>query len=48
MYVNFYVSGNGYIEDKELDGFLKELVTSVNATDLGPDVSRIPEIECWL
>ena len=33
-----YISGNGYIEDKELDGFLVELVTSVNAVDLGPEV----------
>lgn len=30
--------GNGYIEDKELDGFLVELVTSVNAIDVGPEV----------
>lgn len=30
--------GNGYIEDKELDGFLVELVTSVNAADVGPEV----------
>lgn len=36
---NHYDSdGNGYIEDKELDGFLKELVTSVNANDVGPEV----------
>ncbi|XP_052817172.1 calbindin-32-like isoform X2 [Mya arenaria] len=36
---NHYDSdGNGYIEDKELDGFLKELVTSVNSADVGPEV----------
>ncbi|KAL4234529.1 Calbindin-32 [Mactra antiquata] len=36
---NHYDSdGNGYIEDKELDGFLKELVTSVNTMDVGPEV----------
>ncbi|KAH3771770.1 calbindin-32-like isoform X2 [Dreissena polymorpha] len=36
---NHYDSdGNGYIEDTELDGFLKELVTSVNASDVGPEV----------
>ena len=35
------ISGNGYIEDKELDGFLVELVTSVNAADVGPEVREI-------
>ncbi|KAL8616393.1 Calbindin-32 [Nucella lapillus] len=30
--------GNGFIEGKELDQFLFELVTSVNAVDLGPEV----------
>ncbi|XP_060603476.1 calbindin-32-like isoform X1 [Ruditapes philippinarum] len=36
---NHYDSdGNGFIEDSELDGFLKELVTSVNTTDVGPEV----------
>ncbi|XP_045193627.2 calbindin-32-like isoform X2 [Mercenaria mercenaria] len=35
---NHYDSdGNGYIEDSELDGFLKELVTSVITSDVGPD-----------
>ncbi|XP_021708864.1 calbindin-32 isoform X2 [Aedes aegypti] len=29
--------GNGYIEGTELDGFLKEFVSSANATDLGPE-----------
>ena len=31
--------GNGYIEGKELDGFLKEFVSSVNQSDCGPEVS---------
>ncbi len=31
--------GNGYIEGKELDGFLREFVSSVNQTDCGPEVS---------
>ena len=39
-YNHFTISGNGYIEDKELDGFLIELVTSVNAADVGPEVSQ--------
>ena len=30
--------GNGYIEGKELDGFLREFVASVNNTDCGPEV----------
>ncbi|XP_063441146.1 calbindin-32-like isoform X5 [Mytilus trossulus] len=30
--------GNGYIEGKELDGFLVELVTSINNEDVGPEV----------
>ncbi|VDI37123.1 Hypothetical predicted protein, partial [Mytilus galloprovincialis] len=29
--------GNGYIEGKELDGFLVELVTSINNEDVGPE-----------
>ena len=32
-------TGNGYIEGGELDGFLREFVTSVNAEDVGPEVS---------
>ncbi|XP_037301731.1 calbindin-32-like [Manduca sexta] len=31
--------GNGYIEGTELDGFLKEFVSSANFTDISPDVS---------
>lgn len=30
--------GNGYIEGNELDSFLREFVSSVNATDCGPEV----------
>nr|CAD7401967.1 unnamed protein product [Timema poppensis] len=33
------VSGNGYIEGTELDGFLREFVSSANATDVSPEVS---------
>ena len=32
------LSGNGYIEGTELDGFLREFVSSVNATDTSPEV----------
>lgn len=35
---HYDTDGNGFIEGKELDQFLYELVTSVNATDLGPEV----------
>ncbi|XP_046386410.1 calbindin-32 isoform X1 [Ischnura elegans] len=30
--------GNGYIEGTELDGFLREFVSSANATDVSPEV----------
>lgn len=30
--------GNGYIEGAELDGFLREFVSSVNVADVGPEV----------
>ncbi|KAG5875838.1 hypothetical protein JTB14_016430 [Gonioctena quinquepunctata] len=30
--------GNGYIEGIELDGFLREFVSSANASDVGPEV----------
>jgi len=30
--------GNGYIEGNELDGFLREFVSSVNILDVGPEV----------
>ena len=32
--------GNGYIEGKELDDFLKEFVSSVNVSDVGQEVRR--------
>lgn len=35
---NIYFPGNGYIEGTELDGFLKEFVSSANATDISPEV----------
>lgn len=38
--IKFMESGNGYIEGTELDGFLKEFVSSANATDLGPEVRK--------
>jgi hypothetical protein len=34
----FHITGNGYIEGTELDGFLREFVSSVNNTDCGPEV----------
>jgi len=44
--------GNGYIEGNELDDFLREFVTSVNASDCGPEVisdSMLVELkECFL
>ena len=41
LFMFCFIAGNGYIEDKELDGFLIELVTSVNAVDLGPEVRNV-------
>lgn len=35
-----FISGNGYIEGTELDGFLREFVSSANITDVGPEVSN--------
>lgn len=35
--------GNGYIEGRELDHFLREFVASVSAYDLSADVSSRPE-----
>merc|ERR1719266_840875 len=44
--------GNGYIEGMELDDFLREFVTSVNASDCGPEVvsdSMLVELkQCFL
>ena len=34
--------GNGYIEGTELDGFLREFVSSANATNVGPEVNNFP------
>ena len=39
--IRVHVAGNGFIEGKELDQFLYELVTSVNTRDLGPGVSLL-------
>ena len=33
------ITGNGYIEGTELDGFLREFVSSVNLVDVGPEVN---------
>ena len=35
-----FLSGNGFIEGSELDGFLREFVTSVNTSECGPEVSE--------
>ena len=37
----FILPGNGFIEGSELDGFLREFVTSVNSSDTAPEVSII-------
>lgn len=34
----FFRAANGFIEGSELDGFLREFVSSVNAADVGPEV----------
>lgn len=34
-------SGNGYIEGTELDGFLREFVSSANTADVSPEVLYI-------
>lgn len=51
--MSFFSSlGNGFIEGKELDNFLREFVSSVNATDVGPEVvsdSMLAELkECFM
>lgn len=33
--------GNGFIEGRELDDFLREFVSSVSLTDVGPEVSKL-------
>lgn len=35
------ILGNGYIEGTELDGFLKEFVSSANPSDIGPEVINL-------
>ncbi|XP_022667712.1 calbindin-32-like isoform X2 [Varroa jacobsoni] len=44
--------GNGYIEGRELDDFLREFVSSVSLTDVGPEVvseSMLEELrECFM
>ena len=46
------ITGNGYIEGNELDGFLREFVESVNKGDSGPEVvsqAMMSELkECFL
>ena len=34
----FYLSGNGFIEGTELDGFLREFVSSANPTEVNAEV----------
>ena len=38
IFLYFTLTGNGYIEGSELDGFLREFVESVNNVDSGPEV----------
>lgn len=33
-----FFAGNGYIEGTELDGFLREFVSSANTADVSPEV----------
>ena len=40
----FLSAGNGYIEGKELDDFLVELVTSINKEDVGSEVGTIDSV----
>ncbi|XP_069159648.1 calbindin-32 isoform X1 [Procambarus clarkii] len=42
VWSHYDADGNGYIEGSELDGFLKEFVSSVNANDAGPEGSDAP------
>lgn len=45
MTFSFFLSaGNGYIEGKELDDFLVELVTSINKEDVGSEVGTIHSV----
>lgn len=42
-----FFPGNGYIEGTELDGFLREFVSSANATDISPEVSGEKQLPCY-
>ncbi|XP_049307886.1 calbindin-32 [Bactrocera dorsalis] len=37
VWAHYDKDGNGYIEGTELDGFLREFVSSANATDISPE-----------
>jgi hypothetical protein len=39
VYIYFILLGNGFIEGYELDDLLRELASSVNSNDAGPEVS---------
>ncbi|KAI8120038.1 Calbindin-32 [Lucilia cuprina] len=38
VWAHYDKDGNGYIEGTELDGFLREFVSSANATDISPEL----------
>lgn len=46
LYIPNTILGNGYIEGTELDGFLREFVSSANITDIAPEVRTSTSI--WL
>jgi hypothetical protein len=47
--INFcFLIGNGFIEGHELDNLLRELASSVNTNDAGPEVSRRYLIDRWI
>ncbi|XP_069957323.1 calbindin-32 isoform X4 [Cherax quadricarinatus] len=52
VWSHYDADGNGYIEGSELDGFLKEFVSSVNANDSGPesvsDAMLVELKECFM
>ncbi|XP_042207933.1 calbindin-32-like isoform X4 [Homarus americanus] len=52
VWSHYDADGNGYIEGSELDGFLKEFVSSVNANDAGPesvsDAMLVELKECFM
>ncbi|KAK6174655.1 hypothetical protein SNE40_017890 [Patella caerulea] len=47
VWTHYDQDGNGYIEGTELDNFLYELVTSVNTSDVGPEVSYIEVVDVY-